>query len=65
MKIRKDFLPVLKPHGGKEEIEAITEVINSGWWGKGPKVEEFEKLFFTDTGELGTPTGEYILLLLG
>ena len=38
MKIRKDVLPVLKPHGGKEEIEAITEVINSGWWGKGPKV---------------------------
>ena len=45
MKIRKDFLPVLKPHGGKEEIEAITEVINSGWWGKGPKVEEFEEKF--------------------
>lgn len=45
MKLRKDFLPVLKPHGGKEEIKAVTEVINSGWWGKGPKVEKFEEEF--------------------
>ena len=34
MKIRKDTLAVLKPHGGKEEIKAVTEVIKSGWWGK-------------------------------
>ena len=43
MKIRKDVLPVLKPAGGDEEIQAVADVINSGWWGKGPKVEEFEK----------------------
>ena len=45
MKVRKNMLPVLRPYGGKEEIEALTEVIESGWWGKGPKVAEFEKKF--------------------
>ena len=45
MKIRKETLRVLGPSGGKEEIEAVREVIESGWWGKGPKVEEFENEF--------------------
>ena len=45
MKIRNKILPVLGPKGGKEEIKALTEVIESGWWGKGPKVEEFEEKF--------------------
>ena len=45
MEIRKQVLPVLKPSGGEEEIQAISEVIKSGWWGKGPKVAEFEKEF--------------------
>jgi len=45
MKIRETMLPCLKPIGGKEEIEALSEVIESGWWGKGPKVSEFEKKF--------------------
>mgnify|MGYP003629429901 FL=1 len=39
------MLPVLKPHGGDEEIEALSKVIKSGWWGKGPKVAEFEEKF--------------------
>lgn len=39
------MLPVLGPKGGKEEINAVAEVIESGWWGKGPKVEEFESKF--------------------
>lgn len=43
--IRDDFLNVLGPMGGQEEIDAIGEVIKSGWWGKGPKVAEFEKKF--------------------
>ena len=45
MEIRKNMLPVLRPQGGKEELEALKEVIESGWWGKGPKVEQFEKEF--------------------
>ena len=43
MEIRKEILPVLKPAGGEEEIQAVAEVIRSGWWGKGPKVAQFEK----------------------
>ncbi len=45
MDIREDMLPVLGPKGGKEEIQALQEVIESGWWGKGPKVAEFEEKF--------------------
>lgn len=45
MEIRKDVLPVLKPIGGDEEVAALRGVIESGWWGKGPKVEQFEKDF--------------------
>ena len=45
MDIRKDFLPVLRPVGGEEEIRSIAETIESGWWGKGPKVAQFEKEF--------------------
>ena len=32
-------------NGGKEEVDALREVIESGWWGKGPKVAEFEEKF--------------------
>ena len=45
MKIRDVMLPVLRPEGGPEEIAALKEVIESGWWGKGPKVDQFEKEF--------------------
>ena len=45
MEIRDKMLPVLGPKGGKEEIQALQEVIESGWWGKGPKVAEFEEKF--------------------
>ena len=45
MEIRKNMLPVLRPYGGKEEVEALREVIESGWWGKGPKVSQFEEEF--------------------
>ena len=45
MKIRDNILPVLSPKGGEEEVEAIREVIESGWWGKGPKVAQFEEQF--------------------
>jgi len=45
MEIRDTMLPVLRPLGGEEEVQAIREVIESGWWGKGPKVAEFEQKF--------------------
>jgi perosamine synthetase len=45
MKIRESMLPVLGPKGGEEEVQAIREVIESGWWGKGPKVAQFEEEF--------------------
>lgn len=38
------------PCGDEEEVEAIREVIMSGWWGKGPKVDEFEKKFANMVG---------------
>ena len=44
IKVRPNMLPVLAPKGGEEELNAL-EVIESGWWGKGPKVEEFEEKF--------------------
>lgn len=45
MEIRRDVLPVLRPTGGEEEIQALRECIESGWWGKGPKVRQFEQEF--------------------
>ena len=45
MKIREKMLPVLAPKGGQEELDMLKEVIESGWWGKGPKVEQFEREF--------------------
>ena len=45
MKIRETPLKVLGPIGDQSDIDAIGEVIESGWWGKGPKVEEFEQEF--------------------
>ena len=45
MNIRETPLKVLGPIGDQSDIDAIAEVIKSGWWGKGPKVEEFEQEF--------------------
>ena len=45
MKIRENMISVLGPQGGEEEVEALREVIESGWWGKGPKVQAFEEKF--------------------
>lgn len=33
-----------------EEIEAIKQVLDSGWWAMGSKVKEFEEKFATDVG---------------
>jgi len=37
------MIPLLKPSCTQAEIDAVTEVLESGWWGQGPKCEEFEK----------------------
>ena len=45
MKVREKPLKVLGPCGDESDVQAIREVILSGWWGKGPKVQEFEEKF--------------------
>ncbi len=45
LEIRKDVLPVLRPVSGAEEIASLAETLESGWWGKGPKVAKFEEEF--------------------
>lgn len=36
------MIPLLKPSCTQAEIDAVTKVLRSGWWGQGPKCEEFE-----------------------
>src|SRR5258708_38117999 len=45
MSTPQPLIPVFRPNYGQEEIDAISEVIKSGWIGLGPKTEEFEKEF--------------------
>jgi len=50
MEIRKSVLPVSRPFSDGSEVEAMRDVLNSGWWGRGPKVEEFESKFAAMVG---------------
>lgn len=43
-------IKVANPEIGKEEIKASTSVLESGWIGKGEKVEKFEKKFANYSG---------------
>lgn len=36
-------IPLLRPSCTQAEIDAVTDVLKSGWWGQGPKCEEFEQ----------------------
>ncbi|GAB4293259.1 MAG: UDP-4-amino-4,6-dideoxy-N-acetyl-beta-L-altrosami ne transaminase [Myxococcota bacterium] len=47
-----EVIPVLKPSFGEEEIEAVAEVLRSGWAGLGPKTKLFEDEF---AAYLGSP----------
>ena len=38
-------IPLAKPYVGEEEIQAVSEVIRSGWLSLGPKLTEFENEF--------------------
>lgn len=42
-------IPVLQPCIGQEEIDAVSEVMRSGWLGLGPKTEQFEEAFASYT----------------
>jgi len=42
---RADFLPFCRPSITEEEIEAVTEVLRSGWISTGPKTKQFETEF--------------------
>jgi len=39
------MIPVFRPYTDGKEIEYLKEVIDSGWWGLGPKTKEFEEKF--------------------
>jgi perosamine synthetase len=39
------MIPVFRPSCGEEEIQLVTEVLRSGWWGLGPKTKAFEDEF--------------------
>ena len=39
------MISVLAPTASDKLIEEMTKVLKSGWWGYGPKTQEFEKKF--------------------
>jgi len=39
------MIPVYRPYHDEKEIQYLKEVIDSGWWGMGPKTKEFENRF--------------------
>ncbi|MGG3032811.1 DegT/DnrJ/EryC1/StrS family aminotransferase [Bacillus stercoris] len=47
---RNHFLPYSLPLIGKEEIQEVTETLESGWLSKGLKVQQFEKEFAAFVG---------------
>jgi dTDP-4-amino-4,6-dideoxygalactose transaminase len=54
------MIPIAKPNIGKEEEEAVLEVLRSGMLAKGPKTKEFEAAFshYTGTGHaISTSSG--------
>lgn len=39
------MIPVFRPSVSDAEVEAVADVLRSGWWGLGPKTREFEEKF--------------------
>jgi len=48
--LNNKHIPVLMPCIGQEEIDAVSEVLRSGWLGLGPKTEQFEREFAAYVG---------------
>ncbi len=44
------FLPFSRPSIGEEEIQAVNEVLRSGWITTGPKNQELEQRFADSIG---------------
>ncbi len=42
---RDEFLPYCRPYFDDGEIDAVTNVLKSGWWTKGSVTRDFEKIF--------------------
>ena len=45
--MRKTFLPFSKPDLKEADLQAVADVLRSGWITTGPKVAEFESDFKT------------------
>lgn len=45
MELIGEPIQLFKPYHGEEEIDAVADVLRSGWWGQGPKTAEFEQKF--------------------
>ena len=48
--MRKDFLPFTRPDVNDDDINAVTEVLRSGWLTNGPKNAEFERKVCESSG---------------
>ncbi|NOY30541.1 MAG: DegT/DnrJ/EryC1/StrS family aminotransferase [Planctomycetes bacterium] len=60
------MIPVLRPTIDDQTKEDLLAVLDSGWWGNGPKTAEFEKRFAEKVGAkyaLGTSSGTAALNL--
>ncbi len=54
------MIPVLRPTIDEQTKKELLEVLDSGWWGFGPKTQEFEKKFAEHVGAkycIGTNSG--------
>jgi perosamine synthetase len=47
---KREMIPVFRPSYGREEIETVSQVLESGWIGLGPETAKFEKQFASYVG---------------